>query len=394
MFFSFDCVLDETDRPGGELITFKFYYYLEDDTVAIKELPENQQGRDGFALLLKRTKLPKNWQKKPSDFPAIIFNISDAEIEEFYQPRDLIIGQTIFVFGRKFLLLDCDKFTRKYYDQVLRCPQGERLEIKKPSQPEIKIKLPEYLGLGTFEDSLASCYNLVPKPPKKDVITYLINANKMLRYGCRMDTAHPEEADRKFIINYNLADGMMSIIELAVPNSGIAGGKFLSSRKIVKPDSNPNRPDYYTPKDLYIGALVKVFAHRFIITSADLYVYRYMQAHPELFSPDVIDSIRLYHLKEGNLKQDLLKAIEDDHQQYLLQQVNKQKSIGSAMEDTVPDEPTTERLPCPFITENEVKLDYHERKATCEVPCNINIKEDYQIPSDKCVVRFLEQGEK
>ena len=139
MVLSFDCVLDETDQPGGELITFKMYYYLEDDTVAVKELAENQQGRDGFSLLLKRTKLPKNWHKKPLDFPAVVLNISDAEVEEYYQPKDFIIGSTIFVFGRKFLLLDCDKFTRTYYDQVLRCPQPNRLEIQKPKCPEIKI---------------------------------------------------------------------------------------------------------------------------------------------------------------------------------------------------------------------------------------------------------------
>lgn len=139
MVLCFDSVLDETDRPGGELITFKMYYYLEDDTVAIKELPENQQGRDGFTLLLKRTKLPKNWQKNPVDFPAVVFNVSDAEVEEYYGPKDFMIGGTIFVFGRKFMLLDCDRFTRKYFDQVLRCPQPNKLEIEKPTYPEIKI---------------------------------------------------------------------------------------------------------------------------------------------------------------------------------------------------------------------------------------------------------------
>jgi len=132
-------VLDETDRPGGELISFKLYYYLEDDTVAIKELPENQQGRDNFPLLLKRTKLPKNWQKKPVDFPAIIFDVSDAEVDEYYSPQDLIVGAAINVFGRKFRLLDCDRFTRQYYDQALRCQQPPRMEIPKPSCPEIRI---------------------------------------------------------------------------------------------------------------------------------------------------------------------------------------------------------------------------------------------------------------
>lgn len=62
---SFDCVLDETDLPCGECMTFKMYYYLEDDTVAIKELKENREGRDHFPMLLRKTKLPKNWQRRP-----------------------------------------------------------------------------------------------------------------------------------------------------------------------------------------------------------------------------------------------------------------------------------------------------------------------------------------
>lgn len=62
---SFDCVLDESDIPNGECITYKMYYYLEDDTVAVKELKENQEGRDHFPMFMKRTKLPRDWKRQP-----------------------------------------------------------------------------------------------------------------------------------------------------------------------------------------------------------------------------------------------------------------------------------------------------------------------------------------
>lgn len=113
--------------------------------------------------------------------------------------------------------------------------------------------LPEYLGLGTPEDSLASCKGLTPKAPKKDIITYLMNAHKSLRFGCILDNVHPEDAVRKFILTYSLADGTISINEPPIRNSGIIGGRFLAAQLIVKPGSNPNMPEYYTSKDFYVG---------------------------------------------------------------------------------------------------------------------------------------------
>lgn len=195
-------------------------------------------------------------------------------------------------------------------------------------------------------------------------------------------------------MSYSLSDGFIQIIELAIPNSGIAGGKFLNARKLAKPDSNPNRPDYYTPKDLFIGALVKVYATRFVVTSADLYVYRYMQAHPELFSPDVIDNVRLYHLKEGNLREDLQKAIREDHDKFLKEQAAK-ASISEAITDALMDKPieepvTGERIPKPYMGEER---DYHERVEKYQAGCKIEDKGEELIPSDKGVVRFLEPHE-
>lgn len=43
------------------------------------------------------------------------------------------VGDTIFVYGRRFLLLDCDAFTRKYFDDVLREPQKNGLGINFPA---------------------------------------------------------------------------------------------------------------------------------------------------------------------------------------------------------------------------------------------------------------------
>lgn len=55
----------------------------------------------------------------------------------------------------------------------------------------------------------------------------------------------------------------------------------------------------------YLGAIVTIFEHKFEITGADRQVYRYMEANPEKFRPEVIDSVRNYLMREGLLKDDI-----------------------------------------------------------------------------------------
>lgn len=111
---------------------------MEDDTVAIRELKVNQEGRDHFSMLMKRTKVPKNWKQRPTTYPSCYMELSDAEVNEYYQPKDFKISETIFIFGRKFLLLDCDRFTRNYYENIVKQPQKSKISIKFPDKPLLK----------------------------------------------------------------------------------------------------------------------------------------------------------------------------------------------------------------------------------------------------------------
>lgn len=76
---------------------------------------------------------------------------------------------------------------------------------------------------------------------------------------------------------------MMTIYEPPVRNSGIIGGKFLERTRVAKPSSAPDQPTFYGPQDFYIGAVVDIFKHRFVIISADEYVLKYMEEHKSQF---------------------------------------------------------------------------------------------------------------
>ena len=55
----------------------------------------------------------------------------------------------------------------------------------------------------------------------------------------------------------------------------------------------------------FLGAVLNINSHRFRIIDVDLYVYRYMQDHPELFTTEVTQNVLKHLLMEGNLKDEI-----------------------------------------------------------------------------------------
>lgn len=297
---SFDCIRLEETKPLTECLNYKFYYFLEDSTIAVKELKENSEGFTYCPFLLRRTKIRKNSQRHLKNL--ISADDSEPSDDSSIAPIDLQIGKEIAVLGHRFLLMNCDNRTRDYYQNILKSPQGDQILFEKIKKAHIKVDLPEYMGFGTPEDSMASVKSLIPKEPRKNLIRRLLNANKYLRFGCVLDTINSDDRKRKFILKYSLADGKMSIFEPSVDNSGIQGGLFLSPMLVIKPGCNKNEPNYYTCTDLFIGAILLIHSRRFEIVSADTYVYQYMKENPELFSSESIDSVRQYLISVNALE--------------------------------------------------------------------------------------------
>ncbi|KAG5888287.1 hypothetical protein JTB14_006674 [Gonioctena quinquepunctata] len=308
----FKAVWDDRENEFGALMEYEIMYFLADDTVSVKEVHEKNNGRDPFPVLLRKTKLPKRFGDTPATYPAIYLELSDAEITEFYQPKDFMIGETIFVLGRDMLLYDCDKFTRDYFKKALCIEQKPAVAISLPKKTPPTPQVPPHNGLGSLEDSIQNTLTFLPKPPKKDVMRQLLNANKYLRYEMIMDAVHPEDSIRRFLLSYSLADSTCLIMEPPIKNSGIIGGKYLRSTLLVKPGSDPLNPDYYTPADFYIGATITVFQQRFKLVGADLYVYRYMEANSSKFPCEVIESMRNYMFNKGYLKDDVEDQLKDN----------------------------------------------------------------------------------
>lgn len=168
-----------------------------------------------------------------------------------------------------------------------------------------KQEIPPHIQFGSPEDTYASCLSFILKPPKKNVIRQLTNLSKKLRYSAQMEAVRTEDENRDFIFEYRLSDGTILINEIEKRNSGRKEGCFLSSRLIPKPGTGRDDPLYYTPEDFFIGAKIDVFNHHFIITGADLFVYRYIEANRDKFCQEVRENIRNYFMQRGMIQDDV-----------------------------------------------------------------------------------------
>uniref|UniRef100_A0ABI7YAQ0 EF-hand domain containing 1 n=1 Tax=Felis catus TaxID=9685 RepID=A0ABI7YAQ0_FELCA len=254
----FYAIWDDTDSMFGECRNYIIHYYLMDDTVEIREVHERNDGRDPFPLLMNRQRMPKVLVENAKNFPQCVLEISDQE----------------------------------YYKEKFGISDLPRIDVSKKEPPPVKQELPPYNGYGLVEDSAQNCFVLIPKAPKKDVMKMLMDDNKVLRYLAALDSPIPEDKDRRFVFSYFLASDMISIFEPPVRNSGIIGGKYLGRTKVVKPSSSVENPIYYGPTDFFIGAVIEVFGHRFIILDTDDYVLKYMESNAAQYSPEALLSIQ------------------------------------------------------------------------------------------------------
>lgn len=275
---SFDTVWNDVTLEGG----LKFYtvnFFLADDTVEVKEVNEQNSGKDPFPLLLRRQKLPK--EALLTHYPGM-----NLKKEEHYRAQDFIIGNFVNIYNRPCLIHNCDEFTKKWFKEALGVEQIP-IDLKKDRPKKFWQPVPPYNGFGSEEDSLGSVYSLQPRPPRKDINKMFTCDQNILRYEGRLISENKEDNTRTFIISFFCGDDTVQVYEKTERNSGVWAGKFLEKNKHKNPITN----QYYSEKDFMLGNTVVLNQFRFQLLRCDEFTYRYLKEHPETFKEANIDKV-------------------------------------------------------------------------------------------------------
>ena len=261
----------DDDKMYGEIRPYIVHYFLADDSIEVQEVAIPNSGRDPFPSLLKRQKLPKNFQGM--DLSRIGQQGDDGKVL-YYSATDFRVGGWIQVYGRNLFICGADEFTKDYYKQHYGMTDADfpRLNMDDPEIPLPKIEPPPHNGFGSEEDSLASFLYLMPKVPKADFKKLIELDGVNLRFLAKFKNGNKVDAGRRFIVTYYLANDTFQVFEKFERNSGFVGGKFLERDRV----KNPLTGEWYRASDFYVGSEIIVNKFGFEIIDCDQYTAKFV----------------------------------------------------------------------------------------------------------------------
>lgn len=275
----FTCVdVSDYENIDPSLVTtqmkrYCMLYTLCDDCVEMRLFKSFRVSADEPKIILKKARLPKNWEDMPRGRPLV-----------YYSPADFEIGNIVDCYGRKMLIVGCDDTTRAYYAE-----QGidqRDIQLRKPKEVKYEIEVPQlgdgYLAIGGEADTLHTVYGH-PKP-QKNWKKVQRNLGQIIRCKCKLISGSAVNRSRNFMLTFYLEDDTIGVYEEVVRNSGIDGGNFLKRGNYdngLPPDSDEPRP--FIPTDIYLGNVILLNGYEMQITEMDDMSVRFCEENSEEF---------------------------------------------------------------------------------------------------------------
>ncbi|XP_077487434.1 EF-hand domain-containing protein 1-like [Amblyomma americanum] len=283
----FFCVEDGAGVDPRRRKKLVLQYFLVDDTLDLKEMHRPLEQRELAPILLGRQRIPKVQESR-----GLFYKYeTDGEGEEFIGPEDLQPGRRLNIYGRSFLIYDCDDFTKNFYREQFGVDHFDVIDVDVKEEERAQQPIPPHNGFGSPEDTLQSVLRINPRRARRDSRQVLEKEGIVLRFQAALDSTLALDRERSFVVCFYPSDETVSILERPLPNSGVPGGKFLRRMRLRKPLSSTAEPRYYALPDLRVGNVLEAVGRRFVIVRADQFAANYIKRyHSEPFANGGVDN--------------------------------------------------------------------------------------------------------
>jgi len=263
----------DDDTLYGARIYINCHYYLADNTFEANEAHCRNSGRDNYPVFYKRG--PLNKENRINAYPGML------EPDPVpYLPEDFRVGGCFHIWGRKFVIYNCDDFTQEFYKGYMGIDQKANVvDVSDVPLKHLVLPPPPHCGVGKEEDSLINCQMIRPVQPKRDLQKMMILGGEVLRFEAKLVNGQPEDECRTFIIGYYPADDELAVWELQQRNSGFTGGRFCEKGRYTNPDTLKR----FRLADLPVGRTVMIKSHPLLIIRADERCLQYCENNPDQF---------------------------------------------------------------------------------------------------------------
>ena len=262
---------------------FALTFSLSDSSIEIRvQKSKHTSANVDNWLLLKKSRLPRNWKDVRRGLP-----------QQLYEPADLRVGSSIDIYGRQFLLVDCDDYSRDFYrGKGMEQPVLNLIIDDGPTYVhEIPKQGDKFLPIGGPEDTLATVYG----QPKISSMTKVSRTqNRQLRCKIKMLSNNSIDGSRPLQLIYHLNDDSIQIYEVPVRNSGISGGNYLKRGRYINtlPPAG-EEPRRFVKTDIYLGNVFCINGQDMQITEMDSATLRFCEAYAHDYP--MSDTFKIVH---------------------------------------------------------------------------------------------------
>ncbi|KPA79626.1 hypothetical protein ABB37_05418 [Leptomonas pyrrhocoris] len=274
-------------------------FYTKDDSISIKQIGERNSGlREG--TILSRRQVPKNAAN-----PNAIYHLDDFHV-----------GEAVTIYSQVYYIVDMDKRSRRYMQEVLRMEVPEGLPVPEDNfsrtaaaaatrSTKRLITSDDMDHKRAVEQQLTGIYT---KHSTEDIaITkeFLKNSiNAHLTYLALWDDRGNLSGDLHFcLLRVYLENNTIEIAENKSENCGRWGGPILVSRqRIPRPSADLSQSryqqhtygilmknDFLCPEDLQVGETYMIYGKPFFVYDCDAFTRNYVKEKYDVEVKPAID---------------------------------------------------------------------------------------------------------